>query len=152
MTAVDVWPYRHVDGRTEFLLLHRLPGPRDLPPFWQGVSGRIEPDESAVQAALRELREETALVPVALYSIDSIFSIYEPRDDRVSTVVPFAAELSAESEPLLSDEHDEFRWELPSGALQLLPYHPQRDCLRRFAADVLERPELGYLHRVPMDR
>ena len=59
VTGVDVWPYRLLDGTAEFLLLHR--SGRDGAPFWQGVSGWIEPGEAPHLTALRELREETGL-------------------------------------------------------------------------------------------
>ncbi len=146
VTGVDVWPYRLFEGTPEFLLLHR--SGRDGAPFWQGVSGWIEPGEAPHLAALRELREETGLEATQLYSVDAVFDLYAWRRGTVETIVPFAALVAAEAEPELSEEHDEWRWEPFAEAVQLVPYEPQRAALRRISADLLERPELAHLYRI----
>ena len=90
VTGVDVWPFRMRDGETaEFLLLHR--SGRDGSPFWQGVSGWIEAGEPPHLAALRELREETGLEAVELYSVDALFDLYAWSRGTVEAIVPFAA-------------------------------------------------------------
>ena len=146
VVGVDVWPYRRRGTTAEFLLLHRVQD--DMPPFWQGVSGTIEPGERAVATAVRELREETGLSAIDLYTVDAQFSLYDARADLVSTIVVFAAEVAPGTEPRLSDEHDELRWEPLAGAVDLVPFHPQKHGLLRFSADVLERPEHAHLYRV----
>jgi 8-oxo-dGTP pyrophosphatase MutT (NUDIX family) len=147
VTGVDVWPYRLRDGEAEFLLLHRagIGGP----PFWQGVSGWIEPDEVPHAAALRELREETGFKAEALFSVNAIFDLYKWRRGTVDTTVPFAAQVPAGADPTLSEEHDDWRWASPTEALGLLPYEPQRVAVRRIAVDLLAHPESADLFRVP---
>jgi len=146
VTGVDVWPFRISDGNAEFLLLHRMVG--EEPPFWQGVSGWIEADEPPHLAALRELREETGFEAEALFSVDAIFDLYKWQRGTVETIVPFAARVSAGVDPILSDEHDEWRWGSAAEAVQLVPYEPQRAALRRISADILERPDMAHLYRV----
>lgn len=146
VTGVDVWPYRQSDGGAEFLLLHR--SGRDGVPFWQGVSGWIEEGEAPHLAALRELREETGLVALELYTVDAVFDLYAWKRGTVEAIVPFAALVTAEAEPRLSEEHDEWRWEPLAGAVNLVPYEPQRATLRRISADILDRPELANLYRI----
>jgi dATP pyrophosphohydrolase len=146
VTGVDVWPYRVVEGRAEFLLLHR--SGRDGAPFWQGVSGWIEAGEAPHLTALRELREETGLDAVELYQVDAVFDLYAWRRGTVEAIVPFAAQLAVDAEPRLSEEHDEWRWGSLEEAVQLVPYEPQRAALRRISADLLERPELAHLYRI----
>ncbi len=146
VTGVDVWPYRLRRGEAEFLLLHRVA--TDDPPFWQGVSGWIEAEELPHLTALRELREETGFEAEALFSVDAIFDLYKPRRGTVETIVPFAALIVDRADPVLSDEHDEWRWGTASAALELLPYEPQRAAVRRIAADLLARPESAHLYRV----
>lgn len=146
VTGVDVWPYRLFEGTAEFLLLHR--SGRDGAPFWQGVSGWIEAGEAPHLAALRELREETGLEGVELYSVDAVFDLYAWRRGTVETIVPFAALVAAEAEPQLSEEHDKWSWEPLAEAVQLVPYEPQRAALQRISADLLERPDLAQLYRI----
>ena len=146
VTGVDVWPYRQSEGGAEFLLLHR--SGRDGAPFWQGVSGWIEEGEAPHLAALRELREETGLDALELYTVDAVFDLYAWKRGTVEAIVPFAALVEADAEPQLSSEHDEWRWEPLAEAVNLVPYEPQRAALRRISADVLERPELAHLYRI----
>lgn len=146
VTGVDVWPYRLLGGAAEFLLLHRVG--IDGPPFWQGVSGWIEAGEAPHLAALRELREETALEAEALFGVDAIFDLYKPRRGTVETIVPFAAQVAGGADPILSGEHDDWRWASLGEAFALLPYEPQREALRRISADLLERPEAAQLYRI----
>jgi 8-oxo-dGTP pyrophosphatase MutT (NUDIX family) len=146
VTGVDVWPYRLVDGTAEFLLLHR--SGRDGSPFWQGVSGWIEAGEPPHLTALRDLREETGLEAVELYSVNAVFDLYAWKRGTVEAIVPFAALVAADAEPILSEEHDERRWGPLAEAVRLVPYEPQRAALRRISADILERPDLAHLYRV----
>lgn len=146
---VDLWPYRVVGGRAELLLLHRTPrrGPGDV--FWQGVSGRVEPEESLVQAVLRELLEETGIERWrSLFSIDAIFQLYDPLAERLFTVVTFGAEVDPDQAVALSDEHDAWRWASVDEALDLLVFEPQRAAVRRLVADVVERPEIAQHFRI----
>ena len=146
ITGVDVWPYRLLDGGAEFLLLHR--SGREGHPFWQGVSGSIQEGEAPHLTALRELREETGLDAVELYAVDSLFDLYAWKRGTVEGIVPFAALITANAEPELSDEHDEWRWASVEDAIEAVPYEPQRTALRRISADLLERPELAHLYRI----
>ena len=146
VTGVDVWPYRQADSGAEFLLLHR--SGRDGEPFWQGVSGWIEEGEAPHLAALRELREETGLEALELYSVDAVFDLYAWKRGTVETIVPFAVFVDPEGEPQLSEEHDEWRWEPLAEAVNLVPYEPQRTALRRVAEDILDRPDLAHLYRI----
>ena len=146
VTGVDVWPFRMHDGEAQFLLMHRVQS--EDPPFWQGVSGWIEADEAPHLTALRELREETGLEAEALFTVDAIFDLYKWERGTVETIVPFAARVADGQDPVLSDEHDAWRWGSASEALELLPYEAQRNAIRRIAADLIERPDAADLRRV----
>ena len=109
---IDVWLFRVRDGRAEVLMLHRAPE-RVLARLWQGVSGRVEPDERVVDAAWREVREETgytaADVEIA-YHLDYVSEfLWEPLDATISSVY-FAFRVPGDREPVLSHEHDQWEW------------------------------------------
>ena len=146
ITGVDVWPFRGSADTAEFLLLHR--SGRDGSPFWQGVSGWIEDGELPHLAALRELREETGLEAMELYTVDSVFDLYAWRRGTVEGIVPFGALVDGGREPTLSDEHDDWCWATLAAAVELVPYELQRTALRRIGADLLARPELAHLYRI----
>ena len=55
-----------VENKIQFLLLKRA-GTKNYEHLWQGVAGKIEKGESAWQAALRELDEETSLKPKCMF-------------------------------------------------------------------------------------
>ena len=57
-----------------FLLLKR----KSLYMFglWQQVAGSVEVGEKAVEAIMREIREETGVTPMALYSADIVESFF----------------------------------------------------------------------------
>ncbi len=109
---VDVWIFRLVDDAPQILMLHRAPG-RVLAGLWQGVSGGIEMGEPIVQAALREVREETGITGgaiEALYSLDFVASFLWTPLDAVMSSVHFGLRVRPDTEPTLSHEHDDHRW------------------------------------------
>ena len=101
---VDAWIFRLVDGRPQVLMLRRS-AVKVLSGLWQGVSGRVEGDESVVDAVLREVREETGIGPDAiegLYSLDFVASfLWEPLDAVMSSV-HFGIRVGPGIEPVLS--------------------------------------------------
>jgi lipoyl(octanoyl) transferase len=108
LETITVVPVAH-DGRV--LLLKRSPARGG---FWQPVTGRIEPGETPLQAARRELREETgADVPVEplgyrhAFGIDPVLMCSPSGEVRVAVEEAFVARLPPGFEPRLSDEHVE---------------------------------------------
>lgn len=105
---VDVYPLRQGPAGLETLVLRRAPSGR-CPGAWEVVHGQIEEGESPVDAALRELHEETGLVPASLYNLSRVESFYRHTADEVG-FIPVFATLVAPAAVRLSDEHDAFEW------------------------------------------
>ena len=103
------------DGRV--LLLKRTP---ERGGFWQILTGRIELGESPLQAAARELYEETAFAPPIADLRDLNYVHSFPLGAIFAQESTFAVRLSGE--PRLSVEHLEHRWCTPEEARQLLPF------------------------------
>jgi|1186.fasta_scaffold194373_2 dATP pyrophosphohydrolase len=96
-------------GSHEFLQLRRC---KDdfMGGTWQPVCGRIEPDEKAWEAAVRELREETGLAPREFYVIEFVNSFYIPSQDTMWHCANFLAVVDRDATITLNDEHDAHRW------------------------------------------
>jgi dATP pyrophosphohydrolase len=102
---------------------------------WCQVAGGIEQGETAWQAALREIREETDLVPERLYSADVLEQFYEIDGDAVWMAPVFVAFVDASAGVTLNHEHSEFRWVSFHEARSMLPFPGQK----RILESVLER-------------
>ncbi|MEC7946055.1 MAG: NUDIX pyrophosphatase [Myxococcota bacterium] len=111
-------------GGLEFLLLHRAPG-RIYAGDWRMVGGKLEGEETAWQACIRELQEETGLVPSRLFTVPFLNRFYEWSHDRVNEIPVFLA-LTSGTDPTLDGEHDDFAWLSPAETARRLPWPGQR--------------------------
>lgn len=111
----------------EVLLLRRSAG-RIYAGDWRMVGGKLEPGETAWQAALRELQEETGLTATRLLTVPFLSRFYEWSQDRVNEIPVFLAVVHGE-DPVLDEEHDAFDWSSPADAARRLPWPGQRDGL-----------------------
>jgi dATP pyrophosphohydrolase len=93
----------------EFLQLLRS-DERYLGRTWQTVRGGIEAGETADRAALRELCEETSLVPREFYRLGTAESFYIADGDTLWHSAPFCAVVARDQAVTLNEEHDDFRW------------------------------------------
>ena len=128
--------------RVEFLLLRRAQSDPILPGLWQGVSGGLEPGESAVEAALRELSEETGLGAVwieHLYHLDQVNQFLGPSTHEILSAAVLAVRVAPAAEPVVSHEHDELRWVSPEEALDLAVWPAYRESIRRILDILLDQ-------------
>jgi len=109
----------------EFLLLKRSPS-ESYPNLWQMVTGSIQEGETAYQTAIREIREETSLIPEKLWIIPNINAYYSPKDDPIYHIPVFAALVNENHEVNISSEHSEFIWAPYEKSHKLLAWEGQR--------------------------
>jgi lipoyl(octanoyl) transferase len=112
------------DGRV--LLVKRTP---ERGGFWQILTGRIEPGEGPLQAAAREVSEETGFSG-ELRDLGYVhsFALGDQLPPLFAEETAFA--LQASGEPRLSAEHVESRWCTAAEAEQLLPFAGLRRAAR----------------------
>ena len=127
---IEVCIFKFERDRPSYLLLHRAKDEKVYPNIWQFVSGALDSKETAIEAALRELLEETGLHPKALWVVPFVNSFFDPEDDTINLNPMFAAQVEPGSVPQLSHEHDEYEWCLFDDAVRRLIWHGQREGLR----------------------
>jgi dATP pyrophosphohydrolase len=142
---VECWIFRLAPGQgLEILLLRRAPG-RIFAGLWQCVTGRLELDERAPLAALREVAEETAFGAdeiEAAYDLDQTAAFYDQDADAIVASVLFAVRVRGDAEPVLSAEHDAARWAEPAEALRLAVWASYRESIDRIETCLLD-PDLS---------
>lgn len=106
---IDLYPYRFIEKTPEFLLCKRSES-KIYSGQWRMIGGKVEPGETYWEAALRELREETALIPEKFWTVPSVNQFYEAKRDQILTIPVFSAEISSTASPVLNDEHTSFGW------------------------------------------
>ncbi|TAK59852.1 MAG: NUDIX domain-containing protein [Bacteroidetes bacterium] len=133
-----------------YLLLHRQKKEKLYPNIWQILSGSIEKGEKAVEAALRELEEETKLKPTAFWVAPYVTQFYDAAYDSMNLCPVFAAQVEAGSTPILSDEHDEFQWLPFEEAIKFPVWYGQKEAVRVVHAYIVRGSEAARLNRIEL--
>jgi len=124
---IDVFPFSRTEQGLRFLLMRRAAS-NTYPGIWQPVAGKIKSHEKAWEAGLRELKEETGFIPIQFYTLDHVSNYYLQVSDEILQVPAFMAEVEY-AEPLISHEHDAFKWCDLDQAQQTASWEPYRKAL-----------------------
>lgn len=114
-------------GRLEYLLLHHTLGHWDFP------KGNIEADENPIQAARREIYEETGIkeIEFAKRFREKIEYYYKRSDRLVHKRVTFYLAKTKTRQVTLSSEHDGYAWKDYEAAIQHLTFINAKKVLKR---------------------
>ena len=125
---IEAHMFRETNDDMEFLLLKRS-DKVIYPGLWQMVNGKIKENEKAYETALREIKEETGLVPEKLWVVPKVDSFYSHENDNIMLLPVFAAKFEASSKVVISEEHTEFKWVNPIDAKKMLAWEGQRQAV-----------------------
>lgn len=124
--SFGVIPIHQQDGKTRYLLIQHRAG------HWAFPKGHAEPGESDTQAALRELREETGICNITLYSDPAIVETYQfaRGSQTVRKTVRYFIGLVGDSTVRLQEaEVSAYRWADYEEARALITYEESRRSL-----------------------
>ncbi len=132
---VLVYPVREIDDGWEYLLLRRI---ESIGGFWQGVTGASEKGEDLLDAAKRELLEETSYIPNFIYQTDYSYKIkveekYTKDYPEGVLEIPeyvFVARINQPDLPSIDPkEHDQWKWCSFEEAMELLKWENNKKAL-----------------------
>ncbi|MCX5922916.1 MAG: bis(5'-nucleosyl)-tetraphosphatase [Candidatus Dependentiae bacterium] len=121
--------YYENNQSTEYLLLQYGAG------HWDFAKGKLEQGETKIQAALRELQEETGLTTIDIkkgFESSLTYTFQDFRGNPVEkTVHFFIGQVPTKEKITLSHEHKDYTWLPFEPALEQLTYQNAKDVLTK---------------------
>ena len=118
-------PYRFIKGELCFCVFHRADSD-----IWQFIAGGGEDNEKPIQAALREIKEETSVTAEKLTALQSVAfvpaevvakNLRANWDKNIFVIPEYSFAFECNADPTISHEHCEYQW---------LPYDVARKLLK----------------------
>ena len=125
LNLIEAHIVRKENSKVEFLLMKRSPNEK-YPNIWQMVTGKIHNDETAYQAAIREIQEETGINTNSIFVVPHLNFFYNHESDENITIPVFVTLVNSNTEIKLSKEHTEFKWVTFKEAKKLLAWPGQK--------------------------
>ncbi|RPI18242.1 MAG: NUDIX pyrophosphatase [Ignavibacteriae bacterium] len=125
---IEVHVCRRAESGYSFLLLKRSPEMEIYPGIWQVITGAIEENEPTIDAAKREVMEETGLAPLKIYSMPRVNTFYFEFGDAICLSPVFLA-MTDKEDVVISGEHTEHRWVNYEEAVNLIHWPDQIESL-----------------------
>lgn len=141
--SIEVCVFSFVHDQPLYLLLRRAKEETLYPDLWQMISGSIEEGESASDAALRELREETGFTPTRFWVAPHVSMFYDAIGNVTNLSPLFAAQVAAGSAPKLSSEHQAYGWYSFDDAWRKLVWPGQKEGIRIVHEYIVKGTEAG---------
>lgn len=107
-TGIAVVLLKKIEEEYKVLLLKRsTPVLREA---WCYIGGSIENGERAWEAALREVKEETGISKIKLYSSNKFDQIYSSKENYIYVAPVFVGYVDGQQDVTLNYEHNDYKW------------------------------------------
>ncbi len=123
--------YRKFHGNTEILLIKHINSGH-----WSFPKGHVEGDETEIETALREIKEETALDVLIDPTFRETVSYY-PKRDTQKTVVYFIARAKNYDFAPQAEEISDIRWVDIGYATNILSYENDKNIVSKAKAAIM---------------
>ncbi|MEC1179959.1 NUDIX domain-containing protein [Metasolibacillus meyeri] len=132
-----------MDDTYHVLLLKRAS--HTLNNTWCYIGGSIEDGETAIEAAYREIREETGITELALYSSNQFDQIFSPQENYIYIAPVFVGFVHEEQSIILNGEHSEYQWVLFEKAKEVVSLPGNEVVLQFVENNFVKKNPLKYL-------
>ena len=113
----------------------------DYGKYWDFAKGHLEKDETEMQAALRELKEETGISKISINEgfKEKIFYVFKDKQGHlISKDVVFFLGQVKDSKVKISFEHKGYQWLTYEKAIETVSYKNAKTILRKAHEFLLE--------------
>ena len=121
----------NIQNKIPFYLILKRSENKIYSNIWQCVTGKINLRETPIKATLREVKEETGLEPISLWSVDSVNQYYDHNKNSMN-LIPIFGMLVNKTNIILSEEHQKYRWLNFKDAKNKLLWNNQKNGLECF--------------------
>jgi dihydroneopterin triphosphate diphosphatase len=139
-----------VTGQTMFLVLKRSDEKEVYPGLWQVVTGTLKEGESALMAALREVKEETNIVPKEMWTIPYVTTFFNPIKDHIHFSPVFGILIDDLSDFEISEEHSDYEWLDPEDTLERLVLPSHKEATKVFLEQIISKEDRS-LYKINLD-
>lgn len=126
---VDVYVFRRLNARVQFLLLQRRSDVA-LPHTWQAFHSQVRVGDTTLQTITETVKSLAGLNVSAVYSADYINQFYDEGRDVIVLAPVFAVNVSPQSPIDLGDDYRDAAWFGRDEATARLPFSGQRWAVR----------------------
>ena len=128
VAQVEIIVYKIIKKQPLFLLVKRSPEKGD---FWQPITGGANENENLIDAAKRELLEETGIKEYKKFLSGVYYFEFDTENYGRLKEYVYGVEVDKDVDAELSHEHTEKKWCTIDEALQLLKFDTNKEAFKK---------------------